>query len=184
MREDGVKTMLWIRTVSGRRFFPFEPKPDDVDVHDIAHALSLLCCFAGQVPVFYSLAQHCVHVSELLIPRLRVYGLLVRADAAYLGSVPSMIRSGCPDLQRRSREIKGAIYRALRIQPPQGQDDGMIEYARDVVLATEARDIMGVEDAALQTTRPRTTKIEPVPAEEARGLWLRLLHEYLEEVAT
>lgn len=174
--------MWWIRTVSGRRFFPFEPKASDVDIEDIAHGLSRLCCFAGQTPVHYSLAQHCVHIAQILVPRLRVYGLLACADSAYTGSVHITMKLGCPDLQRRSRAIKEVIYSALELDPPQPQEEGMIEYARDVILATEARDILKAPDAALQSLRPLSTIIEPIPADEARGLWLRLFLEYTEEL--
>lgn len=33
----------WIQTYKGIDFYPFDPRPEDVDIEDIAHALSLQC---------------------------------------------------------------------------------------------------------------------------------------------
>jgi 5'-deoxynucleotidase YfbR-like HD superfamily hydrolase len=43
----------WIQTYSGKRFFPLDPRPEDVCIEDIAHALSLLCRWTGHVKEFY-----------------------------------------------------------------------------------------------------------------------------------
>ena len=53
----------WIETYSGKRFYILDPRPQDVDIVDIAHALSLLTRFTGHTREFYSVAQHSVLVS-------------------------------------------------------------------------------------------------------------------------
>ena len=40
----------WMQTVGGRAFYPLDPRPEDVDIEDIAHALSLVCRFGGHWP--------------------------------------------------------------------------------------------------------------------------------------
>lgn len=169
--------MLWIRTANGKRFFPFAPNTCGVDVEDIAQALSLLCCFSGQTPVFYSLAQHCIQVSRLLAPHLSIHGMLLRADAAYLGSTPTIVRSGCPDFFARSRDIRSCIYHALKIYLPNPQDELTVEVARDTVMSTEARDILGIENDAAQTVGALTTILVPMSHAEARETWLLELEE-------
>ena len=52
--------MSYITTVSGIHFYPLDPNPDDIDIKDIAHALSLICRANGHFKYFYSVAQHCV----------------------------------------------------------------------------------------------------------------------------
>ena len=42
--------MTWIQTYSGRRFSLTEPSAEDVDIDDVAHALSLLCRFTSDAP--------------------------------------------------------------------------------------------------------------------------------------
>lgn len=55
----------WIMTYTGQRFYPFTPKANDVQLADIAHALSMICRFTGHTRQFYSVAQHSVNVSRL-----------------------------------------------------------------------------------------------------------------------
>lgn len=43
----------WINTNSGRQFFPLTPKAEDIDINDVARALSHMCRFAGHVERFY-----------------------------------------------------------------------------------------------------------------------------------
>ena len=44
----------WMQTISGRQFWPIDPRPEDVFIEDIAHALSMMCRFNGHCDRFYS----------------------------------------------------------------------------------------------------------------------------------
>lgn len=37
----------WLRTYTGKRFYPLDPRIEEIDIEDIAHALSMLCRFGG-----------------------------------------------------------------------------------------------------------------------------------------
>lgn len=52
-----------IPTFSGRLFYVFDPRPDEVFIGDIAHAHSLDCRWTGHTTFHYSVAQHCVYAS-------------------------------------------------------------------------------------------------------------------------
>jgi 5'-deoxynucleotidase YfbR-like HD superfamily hydrolase len=56
----------YICTFTGRKFWPLDPSPDDVDVQDIAHALSNMCRWTGHIREFYSVAQHACMVADLV----------------------------------------------------------------------------------------------------------------------
>ena len=54
----------WAQTFTGRQFFPLDPDPQDIDIVDIAHSLAMQCRYNGHTDRFYSVAEHCVHVSR------------------------------------------------------------------------------------------------------------------------
>lgn len=82
----------WIQTFTGRKFWPLDPEPGDVDARDIAHGLSLQCRFGGHVREFYSVAEHSVRVSLECPPELALCGLMHDASEAYLVDVPRPIK--------------------------------------------------------------------------------------------
>ena len=47
-----------ILTYTGKRFFPLEPRAEDVDPVDIAHALGAQCRYTGHTKFFYSVDEH------------------------------------------------------------------------------------------------------------------------------
>lgn len=51
----------YIKTFTGKKIDPLNPKVEDIELRDIAHALSLICRGNGQVTHFYSVAQHCIN---------------------------------------------------------------------------------------------------------------------------
>lgn len=59
-------TTHWTQTYTGKKFFPTKPSTDDVDIIDIARALSMQCRFNGHVTRFYSVAEHSVLVSRIV----------------------------------------------------------------------------------------------------------------------
>jgi len=76
-----------ITTATGKTVDPLNLKPEDVDILDIARALSRQCRYAGHVGGFLSVARHSIWVSEVLPQHLRLAGLLHDAAEAYLGDL-------------------------------------------------------------------------------------------------
>lgn len=87
----------WIQTRTGRRFYPLDPRPEDVDLIDIAHALARQCRFSGHTSRFYSVAEHSVRVAMWVYerthdPALAMLGLLHDASEAYLVDLPRPLK--------------------------------------------------------------------------------------------
>lgn len=76
-----------IVTYTGRSFWPLDARPEEVDVRDVAHHLSLLNRFTGATRGGVSVAEHSCHVSDVLPPEFRLWGLLHDASEAYLGDI-------------------------------------------------------------------------------------------------
>lgn len=146
----------WMQTFSGVRFWMTEPRVEDVRIHDIRVALSNLCRFTGHVNDFYSVAQHSVHVSELVPAELRLQALLHDAAEAYLGDIARPLK--------RHERVRDAI---------EGWEQGLLEVigealgvvlwplaeevrrADDVMLATEKRDLLLPVEWGLTLPAPR-----------------------------
>lgn len=78
-------------TYTGRKMWPLDPDPSDIDILDIAHALSNTCRFSGHTKEFYSVAQHSYLVS-LLCPEHALWGLLHDAAEAYLHDISTPVK--------------------------------------------------------------------------------------------
>jgi hypothetical protein len=111
----------YIRTHSGRHFDYTRPKAADIFIGDIAHALSQLCRFAGQSPVFYSVAQHSVYTSQLCEddhpyePALILGALLHDATEAYMNDVPLPLKNLLPEYTKMEDRICRIIFKAFDI---------------------------------------------------------------------
>lgn len=82
---------------SGLRFDPLNLDPDSITVEDIARALSNSCRYGARAPEFYSVAQHSLHVAEVLESTghqdKALAGLMHDASEAYLGDIPRPIKN-------------------------------------------------------------------------------------------
>lgn len=61
--------MSYILTYKKIEFYPLEPKIEDIDIVDIAHALSLLCRANGHFKHFYSVGLHSLNCAYEAIAR-------------------------------------------------------------------------------------------------------------------
>lgn len=142
----------WIQTYTGRQFWPLEPRPQDIDILDIAHALSNLCRYGGHVEQFYSVAQHCVLVSYAVPAEHALRGLLHDASEAYLIDVPRPIKrsEGMEAYRAAEKRLEAAIYERFGLL---AEDPECIKTADNQLLRTEQRDLMKPAPAAWKDYR-------------------------------
>lgn len=99
----------WMQTFSGRQFWPLDPRPEDICIEDIAHALAMQCRFAGHCLRFYSVAEHSVLVAHHAEPVDALWALMHDAAEAY---VTDVIRPIKPDLAGY-KAIEARVMRAV-----------------------------------------------------------------------
>ena len=161
--ENNQRKGDWLQTYLGIQFWPLDPRPEEIDIRDIAHSLSLMCRFAGHTRCFYSVAQHSCLVSDFLILEdLALCGLLHDASEAYLVDLPRPIKNNTQlgecyaIVEKRNMECIAKKFQLENIIYP------AVENADNVLLATEARDLMGPHPAAWECLpEPLKEIIEP-----------------------
>lgn len=107
----------WIQTHSGRPYYPQDPQVSDIDIMDIAHALSKTCRFVGQCSRFYSVAEHSVHVSRLVPQEHQLAGLLHDATEAYLGDISRPLKLMLPQYREIESNNWFVIAAAFGLDP-------------------------------------------------------------------
>jgi len=131
---------MWLQTFTGRQFWPADPRPDEITIEDIAHSLAHQCRFGGHCEKWYSVAQHSLLVSYECDAADALQGLLHDAAEAYVIDVPRplklMLGSEYAVLER---DVHAAICArfGLAVALPVS-----VTHADEVLLATEARDLM------------------------------------------
>lgn len=82
----------WMQTFTGLCYYPADPRVEDINIVDIAHALSNLCRFGGHCNTFYSVAEHSILVSLCVPPEHALQALLHDATEAYCVDVPRPLK--------------------------------------------------------------------------------------------
>ena len=78
----------WIETYTGKQFWFLNPTPEMFDIEDIAHALSMVCRYAGHVTHFYSVAAHCCVMADYFdhaTARASVRGATIHLVGGWVG---------------------------------------------------------------------------------------------------
>lgn len=100
----------WIQTYSGSKFYPLDPRTDDVHITDIAHHLGMVCRFNGACTRFYSVAEHSYILSTLVDHEHAMHALLHDAAEAYIGDAVAPFKGVVTVLQRIERRIMNCIF--------------------------------------------------------------------------
>lgn len=158
------------RTYTGRMFFPFDPRPEDVCIDDIAHSLSLQCRWAGHTRTFYSIAEHCVRGAQHLRGELALEFLLHDASEAYLLDMPRPLKHWglFGWLYRKlERRVERAIAEHFSLHYPHC---GVVKHIDNRMLATEQRDLF--DYARTATDKPFPEQIVAYPSEQAERAFM------------
>lgn len=130
----------WMQTYTGRRFYPLDPRPEDVDIADIAHALSMQCRYNGHVRRFMSVAEHCVLLSRLVAPEHALWALLHDATEAYVGDMVRPLKLHMPVYRAVEDGVMVAIAQKFSIDPAMPAE---VKHADSRILLDERAALLG-----------------------------------------
>ena len=146
----------YILTYGGKKVTPLEPKAEQIDISDIAHALSMIPRANGHLKYFYTVAQHsmnCAAEAEArgFSAKVRLACLLHDASEAYLSDVVRPIKNAMTDYLRIEKGLQECIYNKY-IGDLTDEERGKIAAVDDAVLYHEFLNINGValEDGAAE----------------------------------
>ena len=159
----------WIVTQSGVRFYPLDPRPEDVKLQDVARALSQKARWGGHCSQFYSVCTHSLRVmavaeqlaqrvskDPLAVAMIGLYGLFHDGHEAYLADVPRPVKpflftgtpSGlCASWHETEDAVDNAIFSAVGLMPLHQRAatldpiPGLVKLADDLVLVLESREL-------------------------------------------
>lgn len=180
---------IYRHTLSGTMVSLTNPKPEQINVHDMVYALSRIPRFDGHTKGLpYSVAQHSLIMAKTALTEYEVYAhfaldiLLHDAHEYLTGDIASpvskaldLIGHGSVRPERESPigimkyRIQRAIYKRLGLGAPVSAS--LIDYFDKRMLATEKRDILSTPSseqpwAFLADIKPFDTVIIPKPADE------------------
>lgn len=135
----------WMQTYTGRAFWPLDPRVDEIDIEDIAHALALQCRYAGHSLEFYSVAEHSCHVSDYCSPDMALWGLLHDASEAYLTDVVRPIKGHLDGYRAIEAHVMAAVARRFGLvdcMPAEVKrlDNAILANERDQIMAHPPQD--------------------------------------------
>lgn len=167
----------WLQTFTGRQFWPLDPQPGDVDIADIAHALSLICRYGGHTQRFYSVAEHAVHVSRAVPPEDALRGLLHDAAEAYVGDMVRPLKHHMPEYRQVEWRIIDVIYESLALTGPHYPDS--VREADNRILLDERNALLTRPPVAWEQDglEPLGIEIKSWRPELAEAYFLTRFHE-------
>jgi 5'-deoxynucleotidase YfbR-like HD superfamily hydrolase len=194
--EPNTRERGWMQTFSGRGFYPLEPDAKDVELVDVAHGLAMTCRYGGQCRMFYSVAEHCVLVSEIVemharnagkseheVRRLAQLALMHDSAEAYIGDMirplkhqPEMSEFRCAEAR-----IEAEIADAFCLHwTPDAHD--IVKRIDDRILVDEvtylmARPEMYLTTPLLRDLSPLGVHFRCMPPAEAEGAFLARYRE-------
>lgn len=174
----------WIQTFTGRQFWPLDPRLEEIDIEDIAHALAHQCRFTGHCREFYSVAEHSVRVADYVelrmleewhtYPQVReaaFCALLHDASEAYLIDLARPVKRCVVGYAEAEDRVMAVIAQRFDLVD---RFHWLTKEADDVLLVTEKRDLMGPPPAPWNIGRePLAEHIEPWSSEQAKDQFLR-----------
>lgn len=148
-----------IRTFTGKLVNPFSLACSDIDIRDIAHALSNMCRFNGHVKDFYSVGQHSTLMARWCedqscpAPWLTRRALLHDASEAYIADLvrPVKHRPEMKPYRVLETSIQKCVYTWAGLTYP---DPDWLHILDNRMLRTEQRDFMEREPGIQETVMP------------------------------
>lgn len=167
----------WIQTYTNKKFWPLDPRPDEVCIEDIAHALALTNRWGGHTKWPYSVAQHSILCAENVDDEFRLEALLHDASEAYMCDMPTPVKRFLPEYNSYEKNLF-----KYAIAPRFGLPDTKSPQVKEIdirLMLREAKYLMNdPEWIHNYTEKPLDLEIEMWNWDTAEQMFLLSFHMY------
>lgn len=140
----------FIITYSKQKFSPLNVKAEEIDIIDIAHALSLMCRANGHIKHFYSVAQHSLNCAleakaRGLSKEIRLACLLHDASEAYISDITRPVKRSLPQYVAFEEVLQNRIYDRFSLAHLNEAERSLVKEIDDCLLYYELLELMNEE---------------------------------------
>ena len=121
----------------GSEFYPEDPRPEDINIEDIACSLAQTNRFNGHANFPVSVAQHSLLVCSLVPHSLKLRALLHDAAEAYIGDIVTPMKMEFETIRAWENIILMTIFEKYGVEV---DPLGVVKGADDVALEIEMRE--------------------------------------------
>lgn len=145
-----------IRTFTGKYVNVFDPKPEMFVIEDIAHSLAMQPRFGGHLPIWYSVADHCIGGAISILPDHAYDFLMHEAAEAYLLDLASPIKKRIPGYRKLEDGLLKVLsevfgFRYPFTKPVKLHDKWMLEWEWEHMMLTDQAANAGVNLSPVHT---------------------------------
>lgn len=145
MSHNSKKNIL---TYTGISMNPLDPRPEELLIEDIAHALAMICRANGHFHSMHFVAQHCIECKEEaeargLSPRLQMFCFLHDAAEAYLGDFVSPVKHQIPEYNELEDRLLSMVYQKYAGSCPDEEEQAVVKEIDHTLLYYEFLALMG-----------------------------------------
>lgn len=177
---------------SGNRWWPMDPRPEDVHIEDIAHNLARIVRFTGAIRGFYSVLQHSLFCESIVLTvaeefeitagcdEIKFEALMHDASEFALGDIARPIKGMIPGVREMLNIGESVIRERFGMPAAMNTDVHVaVKMADDIALVTERRDLMNPSPHQWQ---PYYESLQPWPKKipDVMRPFDEVEHEFLE----
>lgn len=174
MKQDCIITYTKVK------FSPLCARKEDIEIADIAHALSLMCRANGHIKHFYSVAQHSLNClqearARKLSEKVQLACLLHDASEAYLSDITRPVKRSLPQYREYEAVLQSLIYGKFGLNDLTENDHESVCTIDDGVLFEELLYLM---DEKIFDQRPGLLSLPDLEGQEFSVVEQAFLQEF------
>ncbi len=172
-----------MNTFTGRQFEPLKMTPADVDITDIAHALSLICRGGGHVRYFFSVGQHSINCANEAAGRhcsrrVILACLLHDASEAYIADIIRPVKRDIPQYFAIEDMIMKNVFASCGLDELTAEESAQVFGIDDDMLVWELNTMFTGYHTAAKPVMACVAQLDEKPWRQVEQQFLKIYEEY------